>query len=105
MSDDLRVIPAVDGNVGTITLNHPKANSYDLGFMKELDSAIESMRQNDSVKVVVVKSELEKSHQPGYKPPRLGADYDDEDEVSAHGSADSHGSSTGAAPEREREMD
>ena len=51
--------------VGTITLNHPKANSYDLAFMKDLDSAIETMRQNDAVKVVVMKSGLEKFFSAG----------------------------------------
>jgi enoyl-CoA hydratase/carnithine racemase len=62
---DPRVIAAQDGAVGTITLNHPKANSYDLTFMKDLDSAIESMRQNTAVKVVVMKSGLEKFFSAG----------------------------------------
>ena len=60
-----RVIPAQEGAVGTITLNHPKANSYDLHFMKDLDAAIEAMDANDAVKVVVVKSGLDKFFSAG----------------------------------------
>ena len=60
-----RVIAAQDGAVGTITLNHPKANSYDLHFMRDLDAAIESMKNNDSVNVVVMKSGLEKFFSAG----------------------------------------
>ena len=62
---DLRVIPAVDGAVGTITLNHPKANSYDLSFMQDLDAAIEAHSANDAVKVVVMRSGLEKFFSAG----------------------------------------
>ncbi len=40
----LRVIAAQEGAVGTITLNHPKANSYDLAFMRDLDTAIDAVR-------------------------------------------------------------
>jgi enoyl-CoA hydratase/carnithine racemase len=57
---DPRVIPATDGAVGTVTLSPPKANSYDLAFMKDLDAAIEAHLANDRVKVVVLKSALEK---------------------------------------------
>lgn len=62
---DPRVIPAQDGAVGTITLNHPKANSYDIHFMEDLDAAIDSMNGNDAVKVVVMKSALEKFFSAG----------------------------------------
>ncbi|MFN8177367.1 MAG: enoyl-CoA hydratase-related protein [bacterium] len=62
---DVRVIPAVEGAVGTITLNHPKANSYDLRFMQDLDAAIESQLANDAVKVVVLRSALEKFFSAG----------------------------------------
>jgi enoyl-CoA hydratase/carnithine racemase len=62
---DPRVIAAQEGAVGTITLNHPKANSYDLAFMKDLDAAIKSVRENDEVKVVVVKSALDKFFSAG----------------------------------------
>jgi enoyl-CoA hydratase/carnithine racemase len=62
---DPRVIASQDGAVGLITLNHPKANNYDLHFMKDLDAAIESMSDNDSVRVVVMKSGLEKFFSAG----------------------------------------
>ncbi len=62
---DVRVIAAQEGAVGTITLNHPKANSYDLRFMQELDAAIESQVANGAVKVVVVRSALEKFFSAG----------------------------------------
>jgi enoyl-CoA hydratase/carnithine racemase len=57
---DSRVIAAADGAVGTITLNHPKANSYDLRFMQDLDAALETHLASDAVKVVIVQSALEK---------------------------------------------
>jgi len=60
-----RVTASFDGAVGTITLNHPKANSYDLAFMEDLNTAIDAMIQNDSVKVVVVRSALEKFFSAG----------------------------------------
>jgi enoyl-CoA hydratase/carnithine racemase len=60
-----KVITALDGAVGTITLNHPKANSYDLTFMEELDQAIESMGGNDAIKVVVLRSGLDKFFSAG----------------------------------------
>ena len=62
---DSRVIADQEGAVGTITLNHPKANSYDLAFMQDLDAAIEWVRTKDSVKVVVVKSALDKFFSAG----------------------------------------
>jgi len=62
---DARVIADQEGAVGTITLNHPKANSYDLTFMQDLDAAIEWVRTKESVKVVVVKSALDKFFSAG----------------------------------------
>jgi enoyl-CoA hydratase/carnithine racemase len=62
---DARVIADQEGAVGTITLNHPKANSYDLAFMQDLDAAIEWVRTKESVKVVVVKSALDKFFSAG----------------------------------------
>jgi enoyl-CoA hydratase/carnithine racemase len=60
-----RVIAAADGAVGTITLNHPKANSYDLAFMEELDQAVETMNGDDAVHVVVMQSALDKFFSAG----------------------------------------
>jgi enoyl-CoA hydratase/carnithine racemase len=62
---ELRVVPGVEGAVGTITLNHPKANSYDMQFMKDLDAAISAHLANDAVKVVVMRSALEKFFSAG----------------------------------------
>ena len=62
---DPRVTASFDGAVGVITLNHPKANSYDLSFMEDLDAAIDAMIQNESVRVVVMKSALEKFFSAG----------------------------------------
>ncbi len=62
---DPRVQAAHDGAVGTMTLNHPKANSYDLAFMKDLDVAVDEMIANEEIKVVVMKSALEKFFSAG----------------------------------------
>jgi enoyl-CoA hydratase/carnithine racemase len=62
---DPRVTASFDGAVGIITLNHPKANSYDLSFMEDLDTAIDAMIQNESVRVVVMRSGLEKFFSAG----------------------------------------
>lgn len=45
-----------DAHVGTIEIVKPKANTYDLEMMHELDSAIEEMRFDDAAKVVVLTS-------------------------------------------------
>lgn len=62
---DARVIASQDGAVGIVTLNHPKANSYDIHFMKDLAAAIEELEDNDAVKVVIVRSALEKFFSAG----------------------------------------
>jgi enoyl-CoA hydratase/carnithine racemase len=62
---DLRVTASTDGAVGIIELNHPKANSYDLAFMEDLDAAVETNLANDAVKVVVMRSALEKFFSAG----------------------------------------
>ena len=45
-----------DESVGYIEINKPKANTYDLDMMTELDQAIEEVRFDDDVKVVVLTS-------------------------------------------------
>jgi enoyl-CoA hydratase/carnithine racemase len=62
---DLQVIAARDGAVGTITLDHPPANTYDIHFMQDLDRAIEAHLADDTVKAVVLKSDLEKIFSAG----------------------------------------
>lgn len=47
-----------DGSIGLIKLNHPPANAYDHGVMKELDDAIYQVRFDPSIKVVVLTSDL-----------------------------------------------
>ncbi len=68
-----------DDGVGYIEIHKPKANTYDLEMMQELDRAIEEMRFDDQAKVVVLGStlpgffsagadiEMLKQSQPDYK--------------------------------------
>ena len=44
------------GGVGTITLDRPPANSYEMTFMRELDAAIEAANAAPEVKVVILRS-------------------------------------------------
>jgi len=45
-----------DGAVGTITLNRPPANSYEINFMRDLDAAVETAKGNDAIKVIILRS-------------------------------------------------
>lgn len=49
-----------DGPIGLVTLNRPPVNSYEIGFMRDLNAAIDEVRWDDEIKVVVVHSALEK---------------------------------------------
>jgi enoyl-CoA hydratase/carnithine racemase len=42
--------------LGTITLNRPPANSYDLQFMQALEAAIDAAASDDQVRAVILKS-------------------------------------------------
>jgi enoyl-CoA hydratase/carnithine racemase len=53
------------GAVGTITLDNPPANSYDIEFMRELAEAIRAAGAEDAVRVVVVRSSSEKFFSAG----------------------------------------
>lgn len=53
------------GAVGTILLNRPPANSYDINFMRELDAAIDAANADAEVKAVIVRSALEKFFSAG----------------------------------------
>jgi enoyl-CoA hydratase len=69
----------VDDHVGYIEIAKGKANTYDIDMMRELDGAIEEMRFDDSVRVVVLASgvpgffsagadiEMLKASQPDFK--------------------------------------
>jgi len=54
-----------DGAVGTITLDKPPANSYDIEFMRELAEAIRAAGDAEAVRVVVVRSSSEKFFSAG----------------------------------------
>ncbi len=56
---------AVSYESGTITLDTPPANSYDIAFMGELARAIEAAGADASVRVVVVRSASEKFFSAG----------------------------------------
>jgi enoyl-CoA hydratase len=51
---------SVDEGIGTITLDKPPANSYDLDYVQELDAAVQQAAEDDAVKVVLVRSASEK---------------------------------------------
>src|SRR5580700_2958666 len=48
----------VEDHVGYIEINKPKANTYDLTMMGELDAAIEEMRFDDNARVLVLTSKV-----------------------------------------------
>lgn len=54
-----------DGAVGIITFDRPPANSYDKGFLDELDQAIDEARLDGDVKAILVRSALEKFFSAG----------------------------------------
>ena len=51
--------------IGHIVLDRPPANSYDRAFMEELDAAIESAGNDDTVKAIVVRSASERFFSAG----------------------------------------
>jgi enoyl-CoA hydratase/carnithine racemase len=53
------------GAIGHIVLDRPPANSYDRGFLDELDAAIESAKADDAVRAIVVRSASEKFFSAG----------------------------------------
>ncbi len=59
MPDPVVVFSKSD-SLGYITLNRPPANSYDLGFMQDLDAAVEAANGDAGVKVVLLRSASEK---------------------------------------------
>jgi enoyl-CoA hydratase/carnithine racemase len=61
----MAVTYASEGAVGTITLDHPPANSYDIDFMRELASAIEQADADAGARVVILRSASEKFFSAG----------------------------------------
>jgi enoyl-CoA hydratase/carnithine racemase len=51
---------SVESGIGTITLDKPPANSYDLEYIQELEQAVQEAAGDDGVKVVIVRSASEK---------------------------------------------
>lgn len=57
MSDQVVTFtPAENAAIGTITLNKPPANSYDIDFVHQLDACIGAADKDASVRVVVLRS-------------------------------------------------
>src|SRR5438105_9992499 len=54
-----------DGNIGFIKLNKPKLNLYDREFITQLNNAVDEIRFNNDIKVVIMLSELEKVFSAG----------------------------------------
>ncbi len=54
-----------EGAVGYVTLNRPPANSYDFGFIQELDQALAQAEADPEVRVVVVRSALDRFFSAG----------------------------------------
>lgn len=50
----------VENKVGYIIMNKPKANSYDIDFMKLMADTIDEAIKNEKVKVIAIKSKLKK---------------------------------------------
>jgi len=51
--------------IGSITLNRPPANSYDINFMRDLDAAIEAANGDAEIKAVILKSASDKFFSAG----------------------------------------
>jgi enoyl-CoA hydratase/carnithine racemase len=60
----MAVAYAADGAVGTITLDKPPANSYDLPFMEEFAAAVDAARA-DGARAAVIRSASEKFFSAG----------------------------------------
>jgi enoyl-CoA hydratase/carnithine racemase len=56
---------AVEGGIGTITLDRPPANSYDAAFISELGEAVEAAAATDEARVVLLCSASEKFFSAG----------------------------------------
>ena len=53
------------GKIGTITLNRPPANSYEIEFMRQLGAAIDAAEVDAAVRVVILQSASEKFFSAG----------------------------------------
>ena len=64
MSDQVVTYSKSD-KAGYVSLNRPPANSYEIEFMRQFNSAIEAAISDDEVRAVIVKSELTKFFSAG----------------------------------------
>ncbi len=64
MSDPVVTFSKNDG-VGFLTLDRPPANSYDIGFMRDLDAAIEAADADPAVRTVILQSASERFFSAG----------------------------------------
>lgn len=55
----------IENRVGYILINRPKANCYEINFHKQLIACIQEANSNEEVKVIVIKSALEKFFSAG----------------------------------------
>lgn len=65
MPDERVVTVEKEGNIGYLVLNRPPANSYNRAFMEDLNACIEEIRNDDEIKVVVTRSDLDKFFSAG----------------------------------------
>lgn len=49
---------AAQEGLGTIGLNRPKANAYTIGLMREFNQAIDQMESDESVRAVIIQSDV-----------------------------------------------
>jgi enoyl-CoA hydratase/carnithine racemase len=61
----MAVTLSADAGIGTITLDKPPANSYDLEYVQELGEAVQAAAADDEVKVVILRSASEKFFSAG----------------------------------------
>ena len=54
-----------DAGIGAVTLDRPPANSYELGFIRELGQAVQKAAADDDAKVVILRSASEKFFSAG----------------------------------------
>ena len=47
-----------EGALGLVTLNRPPANSYNLAFVQDLAAAVDAVRRDDAIRVVILQSAL-----------------------------------------------
>ncbi len=64
MSDQVVTFESL-GKVGTITLDRPPANSYEIEFMRQLGAAIDAAEADGDVRVIVMQSASEKFFSAG----------------------------------------